>query len=512
MLFNSVVFIFAFLPVAWAGYFLLGWMEARRAGGRGAGARAGLWAKAWLVGASLFFYGYWDPSFLPLILFSVGFNYLLGRRLRRNTERVGERHGMLTFGVVVNLGLLGGFKYTAFFAETANFVFEAGLNVPSLVLPLAISFFTFQQIAYLVDSARGRVAADTSAPGSGVLDDFVSYALFVTFFPQLIAGPIVHHARVIPQFRNGAARHPLANNIALGLIVFGFGLFKKVVVADSFAPLVDAGFAGAQGLGFWEAWTAALGYSVQLYYDFSGYSDMAVGLALLFNIRLPFNFDSPYKARSIREFWRRWHITLSEFLRDYLYIPLGGNRVAEWRVNANLLLTFLLGGLWHGAGWTFVVWGGLHGAALVAHRAWVRLGGRMPAMAGWALTLLFVVFTWVFFRANTLQDALAMSRAMVDLSPDNLALPWGTLDALGHWTDRPLHATWAWRDGMAAASPMALPLVLAALAFAATAPNTNRFRDGVASRGWLLVAGVLFGVAVAALFASSSSVFLYFDF
>ena len=378
MLFNSVVFIFAFLPVAWAGYFLLGWLEARRGSGMADGAGAGLWSKTWLVGASLFFYGYWKLSFLPLILLSVGFNYLVGRRLRQNTERMGGRRGVwrrgvLTFGIVMNLGLLGWFKYAAFFAESANSVFEAGLNVPTVVLPLAISFFTFQQVAYLVDSARGKLAATDRR---GLLDDFMSYALFVTFFPQLIAGPIVHHARMIPQFRNGAARHPLAGNIALGLIVFSFGLFKKVVVADSFAPLVDAGFAGAQGLGFWEAWTAALGYSVQLYYDFSGYSDMAIGLGLLFNIRLPFNFDSPYKARSIQEFWRRWHITLSAFLRDYLYIPLGGNRAAEWRVNANLLATFLLGGLWHGAGWTFVVWGRCTGAR------WWRTGRGCALAAG----------------------------------------------------------------------------------------------------------------------------------
>lgn len=391
MLFYSYPYIFVFLPVTALVYFMLN----RR--------RLTVAAQVWLVLASLFFYGWWNPRYLPLILGSLLFNYGVATVLRAGWGR-GALAGRtaLVLGVAANLGLLGYFKYADFVLENVNRV--AGTAVPALhlVLPLAISFFTFQQIAYLVDIRAGRVSQR----------GFLNYALFVTFFPQLISGPIVHHAEMMPQFaalRNRLFRHA---NAARGMFIFCLGLAKKVVLADTFARWAIQGFDQAQSLNLAEAWVTSLSYSLQLYFDFSGYMDMALGAALLFNIRLPINFDSPYKARSIREFWRRWHITLSRFLRDYVYVPLGGNRRGEARTTTNLMATFLLGGLWHGAGWTFIAWGALHGAAAALQRAWGRTGLRLPGPAAWAVTFLFVNAAWVFFRAQTWHDALKVLAGM----------------------------------------------------------------------------------------------------
>jgi D-alanyl-lipoteichoic acid acyltransferase DltB (MBOAT superfamily) len=271
-----------------------------------------------------------------------------------------------------------------------------------LALPLAISFFTFQQIAYLVDSYRKETKEY----------DFLNYALFVTFFPQLIAGPIVHHKEMMPQFASKWNLVKNYRNIALGLFIFSIGLFKKVVIADTFATWATPGFDVATTLTFFEAWATSLSYTFQLYFDFSGYTDMAIGAALLFNIKLPINFNSPYKATDIQDFWRRWHITLSRFLRDYIYIPLGGNRKGSFRTYNNLIITFLLGGLWHGAGWTFVFWGFLHGVALAIHRVWSSLGFKIWTWLAWLITFNFVNIAWIFFRAKEWDDAIKVLKGM----------------------------------------------------------------------------------------------------
>jgi len=309
-------------------------------------------------------------------------------------------------GILFNLGLLGFFKYADFFIVNLNRVFDIGVGALDMALPLAISFFTFQQIAYLVDCFQ----KDTQEY------DFLNYCLFVSFFPQLIAGPIVHHREMMPQFMRLKTKTLNWSNVSTGIFIFCLGLFKKVVVADSFAQWANAGFDAGHALGLFEAWGASLSYTFQIYYDFSGYTDMAIGAALLFNIRLPVNFNSPYKALSIQDFWRRWHITLSRWLRDYVYIPLGGNRRGQNRTYLNLFVTFLLGGLWHGAGWTFVVWGATHGAVMVVHRFWGSKGLKMPAPIAWLTTFLFINATWVFFRAETFDGALKVLSGMTGLN------------------------------------------------------------------------------------------------
>jgi D-alanyl-lipoteichoic acid acyltransferase DltB (MBOAT superfamily) len=392
MLFSSYTFLFQFLPAT-----VLAFAAARRHS-----PRAGIMV---LAGASLFFYGAWQPVYLLLLIVSIAVNFALGLRM----EDPLRRRAIGTFGVALNLAVLCYFKYTNFVFDSLNTLTGAPLPFVNIVLPLGISFFTFQQIAYLVDVMRG----------AKVERDIVSFTLFVSFFPHLIAGPLVHHAEMIPQFKRGRTGRS-AVLAARGLAIFAAGLFKKVVIADNLAQFVSPVFAHLDAGGGvttpW-AWLATLAYSLQIYFDFSGYSDMAVGLALLFGIRLPVNFRSPYRAISIIEFWRRWHITLSRFLRDYLYIPLGGNRLGEQRRYLNLLVTMLLGGLWHGAGWNFLVWGGLHGVYLCINHLWrAWRGGKAdasptgPAAKGvcWAITFFAVVLGWVFFRARTADGAWQM--------------------------------------------------------------------------------------------------------
>jgi alginate O-acetyltransferase complex protein AlgI len=391
MLFNSYEFILLFLPLTFLVYFFL------------LGKRLVTGARGFLVFASLFFYSWWNIAYLPLILGSILFNYVVGNSLsiKSGKDRV-PRKALLALGILSNLAVLGYFKYADFFIENFNLVFNASAGMLYLMLPLAISFFTFQQIAYLVDSYRSRTREY----------DFLNYVIFVTFFPQLIAGPIVHHAEMMPQF---ASRWNLVKNyrnIAAGLFIFSIGLFKKVVIADTFSVWAGNGFDVAETLNFLEAWATSLSYTLQLYFDFSGYTDMAIGAALLFNIRLPVNFNSPYKARDIQDFWRRWHITLSRFLRDYVYIPLGGNRKGSFSTYNNILVTFLLGGLWHGAGWTFIFWGFLHGMAVAIHRVWKQMGLSMPGYLAWFVTFNFVNIAWVFFRANEWDDAIKVLRGM----------------------------------------------------------------------------------------------------
>lgn len=388
MLYNSFPFILGFLPACLLLYFV-----AARAG-RGI-------ANVVLAALSLAFYAWWDWRNVPILAASVLFNYAIGLRLRR----VGAPKALLAAGVVANLALLGFFKYANFAVWNWAALVGRPFAPLAIVLPLGISFFTFTQIAFLVDAWRGEAAEL----------DFARYCLFVTFFPHLIAGPIVHHRELMPQFAGDEARRWNARNASLGIAFFALGLFKKVAIADAIAPWAQEVFKAAGPVDLGLAWRGALAYTMQLYFDFSGYSDMAIGLGLLFNVRLPDNFDAPYRATSIADFWRRWHITLSRFLRDYLYLPLGGNRRGEPRQRFNLMATMLLGGLWHGAGWTFVVWGGYHGVLLAANRAWFARARPMPTIISRPLTFLAVVVGWVFFRADTLPRAGSLLKSMCGL-------------------------------------------------------------------------------------------------
>lgn len=392
ILFNSYEFIFLFLPLTFFIYFYLNSKKLTEA------------SKGFLVVSSLFFYSWWNIVYLPLILISMVFNYVLGNSLSKEhtNKKAFSKKSLLTFGVIANLSLLGYFKYSDFFIENINYFSGSNIDLLHLALPLAISFFTFQQIAYLVDSYKNETHEY----------DFLNYAIFVSFFPQLIAGPIVHHKEMMPQF--ALTRNKIKNyrNIALGIFIFSMGLFKKVVIADNLAVWATTGFDVAETLTFFEGWITSLTYTFQLYFDFSGYTDMAIGVALLFNIKLPINFNSPYKALDIQDFWRRWHMTLSRFLRDYVYIPLGGSKKGSFRTYNNLMATFVLGGLWHGAGWTFIFWGFLHGLALIIHRAWQQIGFRLPKLLAWFITFNFVNIAWVFFRAKEWDDAIKVLKAM----------------------------------------------------------------------------------------------------
>jgi alginate O-acetyltransferase complex protein AlgI len=414
MLFTTAAFICLFLPITLVGYFALG--HSRPA-----------WAAGWLLAASLFFYGWWMPVFTVLLLGSIAFNFLAGQALMKVRHigqpdgRQSSARGLLALAIGVDLALLAYFKYANFFIDSVNAVAGTHWVMAHVVLPIGISFYTFTQIAYLVDTWAGKVQEARA----------VHYGLFVTYFPHLVAGPVLHHAQMMPQFERPEVYRFDAANFHTGLVLLGLGLFKKIVLADGIAPYADAVFAGADAGASptsAEAWLGAVAYTFQLYFDFSGYSDMAVGLSRMFNISLPFNFDSPYKSRSITEFWRRWHISLSTFLRDYLYVPLGGNRRGAVRRYVNLGLTMVLGGLWHGASWSFVIWGAMHGAYLMVNHGFRALTGwlawrpaldrsRLFGLLAWALTALAVVAAWVLFRAQTLEGACRVLQSMGRLAP-----------------------------------------------------------------------------------------------
>lgn len=405
MLFNSYTFLFAFLPICLVVYWML------REKGL---ARAGI---GWLVLSSFVFYAWWNPTYLMLLLGSIAFNYCLAVALAKS-HVPSIRKSILVAGIAADLALLGYFKYAVFTIDSINAITGSSYGIGSILLPIGISFFTFQQIAFLVDSYLEQ----TEPPR------LTDYCLFVAFFPQLIAGPIVHHKQMMPQFSNAGGQRLRVSHLSVGLTIFAIGLFKKVMIADEMAvhasPIFDAAHAGTAPT-FLESWIAAMSYTMQLYFDFSGYSDMAIGLARMFGIKLPINFNSPYKATSVIDFWRRWHVTLSQFLRDYLYIPLGGNKRGNLMRYRNLMITMLLGGLWHGAGWTFLVWGGLHGLYLMANHA-IRKSGTADAINRllgqtlfrglcWSVTFLAVVFAWVLFRSESWGAATHMVSAMLGL-------------------------------------------------------------------------------------------------
>lgn len=395
MLFNSYVFLLAFLPVTAIGFFLIG-------------RRSQLFAAAWLAAASLFFYGWWDVRYLPLLLGSITFNYVCAMQLRPG--RHVRARLILTAAIGANLALLIYYKYAGFFAASFSELAGGPPILLHIVLPIGISFFTFTQIAFLVDTFQGKVQESR----------FIYYLLFVTYFPHLIAGPVLHHKEMMPQFADRRIYRWSSRSVAVGTTIFFIGLAKKVLIADNIAPYAAPLFDHPGAPSLLLAWSGVLAYTFQLYFDFSGYSDMAIGLSRIFGVRLPLNFDSPYKSENIAQFWRKWHMTLSRFLRDYLYIPLGGNRHGSGRRYVNLMTTMVLGGLWHGAGWNFVMWGFLHGVYLAIHQLWVAVAQtlRFPVQATawkWIATLITFVAVcaaWVFFRAPDMPTALTILHGM----------------------------------------------------------------------------------------------------
>jgi alginate O-acetyltransferase complex protein AlgI len=390
MLFSTYDFIFLFLPLAVV-------------------LRVAFWDSrftqapfAALVLLSLLFYGWWNPANLWIIVASILFNYLLGVLVQQHRQPL-----LVVVGIAANLVFLGFFKYRNFVIENISLTAAFESAPTSLIIPLGISFFTFHQIAWLIESYQGRTKSR----------DFLRYCLFITFFPQLIAGPILRPSELIPQFDSRGDGKPLREHLAVGFSIFIVGLGKKVLIADRLSPFADFMFANAtagNALGTLNAWAGLLAYTLQIYFDFSAYSDMAIGLARMYGIDLPINFNSPYKARSVQDFWRRWHITLSRFLRDYLYIPLGGNAAHS---HANLLATMLLGGLWHGANWTFLAWGGLHGLFLVINRVWQQTKIELPIVIAVTCTFVCVTLSWVLFRAEHFEAAVHIYRSLFGHGP-----------------------------------------------------------------------------------------------
>ncbi|QYK48459.1 MAG: MBOAT family protein [Phycisphaeraceae bacterium] len=404
MLFHSYTFLFLFLPLAWAGFYACNGILGRRAG------------RAWLLAASLAFYAWWNPIHLPLLLGSVVLNFWLARAVGDERRDAGVRKRLMVLGVVANVGALAWFKYLDFVLRSTLGTLGYEVEPTGIMIPLAISFFTFQQIAYIVDAYK--------EPGRA--RSFMDYALFVTFFPQLVAGPIVHHSELMPQIAGAEPYRARMSNLSIGMTMFILGLFKKVVIADEIAQWPDAIF-GAAGRGdaptTIQAWIGMLGFTMQVYFDFSGYSDMAIGLARMFGIRLPMNFDSPLKATGISEFWRRWHMTLSRFLKQYVYLPLGGSRAGRARGYMNLVITMLVSGLWHGAAWTFVAFGLLHGIYLVIQQIWSRRFRLKPDAPQWRrtfrcawarlLTFMAFAFSLILFRSSSFEGAWLMLKGVV---------------------------------------------------------------------------------------------------
>ncbi len=481
MLFNSFEYIFAFLPLVFFLYFALTKVRIHL-------------AQIVLILASLFFYAWWKLEYLPILLASIAFNFTLADLIREDKlQRFLPNKAVLIFGIAANVALLGYYKYADFFIENVNSTLATEYESLNLLLPLAISFFTFQQITYLVDSYRGDIKKHS----------FLSYTLFVTFFPQLIAGPIVHHREMIPQFETKLNWIKDYKNIVMGLFIFSLGLFKKVMIADQFAIWATAGFDGSHPLSLLEAWATSLSYTFQLYFDFSGYTDMAIGAALLFNIKLPINFNSPYKALNIQDFWRRWHMTLTRFLTEYIYIPLGGSRNGELRTYINIMIVFLIGGMWHGAGWTFIFWGFLHGLALVVHRSWGKLSFQMPRWLAWFITFNFVNIAWVFFRANTFDDALKVIKGMFSGSlvlPEFLASKLSFLQSYGFEF-----------GAFSSVTPFSIAFTLFGFGLVLLPKNTMQLmQDQVVSTRTMLLSALLFTISILSFYKVSE--FIYFNF
>lgn len=426
MLFNSYAYIFAYLPISLFAFYFFAQRNPRH-------------ASLFLVVASFIFYGWWNSKYVILLLISIVFNYSVGMQLAKEYEHFGyKRKHFLIIGLFINLILLAYYKYANFFIDNLNIALKSDISIQQIILPIGISFFTFTQIAFLIDASRGLAKEY----------DFLDYCLFVTYFPHLIAGPVLHHKEMMPQFSNPETYKISYLNIASGLTLFTIGLFKKLVLADNISvyatPVFEAAAKG-EHIATFEAWGGSLAYTLQIYFDFSGYTDMAIGASKMFGVNLPINFDSPYKANSIIEFWRRWHMSLSRFLRDYLYIPLGGNRKGEIRRLINLMITMVLGGLWHGSNWTFIIWGCLHGIFLIINHVFQRIWKfgyqcRIYTFASGFLskfiTFIAIVFAWVFFRSNSLQTAIMIIKGMLGINGTLIPLKWvedGEQNAIIQW-------------------------------------------------------------------------------
>jgi len=393
MIFSSYIFIFLFLPVVTSLYFLMSRLKSDKV------------QKILLVISSLIFYGYFNYYYLIIILTSIAINYFIAHQIQKNSTNVFFSKGLfLLMGVLFNILLLGYFKYYDFFISNINILFNASFNLRYILLPLGISFFTFQQLSFLISvyKKEDKVA------------DLLTYLLFVTFFPQLIAGPIVLYSEMIPQFLDKNKRLFNYENFTRGLYLFLIGLFKKIVIADTVAIFVNNGYSG-NDFSFLSAWILAISFSIQIYFDFSGYADMAIGIGKIFNIDIPLNFSSPYKSKSITEFWKRWHITLGRALKTYIYIPLGGNRKGTFRTYFNLLIVFFVSGLWHGASWMFIIWGMLHGIFMIFEKIFERYICIIPSFIRICFTFIGITILWVFFRANSLSQALSILNGMISI-------------------------------------------------------------------------------------------------
>jgi alginate O-acetyltransferase complex protein AlgI len=490
LLFNSHLFIFVFLPLVWVGHRAIAHWKSN-------------WTAGFLVAASLVFYGFWDWRYIALIVVSCAANYGLAMFLWRNVRSGQLKRLWLAIGIVLNLLILGYYKYANFFVDNVNAALGLEWTITTVVLPIGLSFFTFQQMAFLIDVSRGTVV-DRS---------FTRYLLFVTFFPQLIAGPIVHHAEMMPQFAK--PQLSATRNLAFGITYFAIGLFKKVVIADNLALIASPVFVTAEAgtnLNAGAAWLATLAYTLQIYFDFSGYSDMAIGLGCMFGIALPVNFASPYKATSIIEFWRRWHITLSRFLRDYLYKPLGGNRSGVFRRHINVFITMAIGGFWHGASWNFLLWGVLHGFCIIANSLWRSWAGAppVPRWLGWAMTFLAVAILWVPFRANGLDATLSLWSSMIGIQVNTSAVCGSICEVT------------------AASTVFVLGAFLCCVALPATHTLLRHARTTIATKGypateaeethfqwlpnwrWAAITAII--IATSIVYLSNASEFIYFQF
>jgi len=490
MLFNSYSFIFIFLPLAVLIYFL----------------SCRYWpakvARLVLLISSLIFMSLWNIYCALVLISSVLFNYLLGLTLSKAIAAANKPRKKLIFIAAIggNILLLGFFKYTNFFLTNINDFFSAQVSLINLIIPIGISFYTFMQIAWLVDIYRN----------GGFRYSLIDYCLYVTFFPYVISGPIAYHKEIIPQFESENAGIFNTATLCRGIFIFTLGLFKKTAIADTLAIIANGGFDAHSALSFTEAWLTSLSFTMQLYFDFSGYTDMAIGIALLFNINIPANFNSPYKALDIREFWRRWHITLSRFLRDYIYIPFGGNRTGEIRTLINLLLTFLIAGLWHGAAWTFIFWGFLHGLALVVHRLWLKTGFHLNKFFAWILTFNFVNMAWVFFRAKNWEDAFNIIKGMAGfngilISPHQADNPfWQKLTVIGIKFGE-------WRAHLPDTENFIYFLCLVMIPFVLLTKNSNQLLEKF-SPNWRNALAIALLMICGLLLLNDASVFLYFRF
>lgn len=481
MLFNSHIYIFIFLPIVFLLYFYI---------------RKNLsatFSTSILVIASYVFYAYWNPKYIFLILGSIYLNYMIGGYIYKKKSR-----NLLILGIILNVTPLIFYKYTNFIIINLNNLFGLEFEKLEITLPLAISFFTFQQIAYLVDSYK-KITLEYNLS---------SYSLFVSFFPQLIAGPIVHHKEMLPQFFDKKNINVNHVNIKKGLVLFTIGLFKKAVIADSFISIVSNGFDKNVALDFFEAWASTLSYTLQLYFDFSGYCDMAIGSAILFNIMIPENFNSPYKSKNIQEFWRNWHITLGKWLRDYIYIPLGGNKCSQYKKSFNLIVTFLIGGIWHGAGWNFLLWGAFHGIALVIHSAFKKLKIKVNQLLSISLTFVFVHFAWVFFRSENFERSIEIIKSMIGFN--GCMLPKSIDKVLGTLTNPNLKPfLFNIRGDLSSREIMGSIFIGLVIVF--FCPNSKDLSNKVKSNIMTaIITGAL--LAISTLFISRRSEFLYFQF